>query len=141
MLHRATIGDVAVDLARALSLTVLVVAFVWAAVAKLADLSGTRRAAAGLGTPPGLAGAVAAVLPGAELGAAGLLVVPSVRVLGAVAALALLTVFSAAVAVSLRAGRRPVCHCFGARSDRPIGPDTLARNAALGALAVVLLVT
>jgi hypothetical protein len=132
---------VAVDLARAVSLTVLVAAFVWAAVAKLADRAGTRRAAAGLGTPPGLEGAVAAVLPATELAAAGLLAVPPSRAIGAMVVLALLAVFSTAVALSLRAGRRPVCHCFGARSDRPIGPDTLARNGALAALALVLLVT
>ncbi len=123
-----------------LAVGVLALVMAWAAVAKLGDRPGAREAAVGLGVPAGAAAPVALALPALELGSAVLLVVPPTRRAGAALALVLLVAFSAAIAATLRAGRRPACHCFGARSSAPIGPDALARNAALGALALVVLV-
>ena len=52
-------------------------------------------------------------------------------------AVALLVAFTVVVARALVAGRRPVCACFGAWSQRPIGRATLVRNGVLLVLAVV----
>jgi hypothetical protein len=50
-------------------------------------------------------------------------------------ALALLTMFSGALALTLARGQQATCRCFGA-SDQPIGLAHLVRNALLIALAV-----
>ncbi len=69
------------------------------------------------------------------------LIVPRTRAKGAILALILLTMFSALIARSLRAGRTPPCFCFGNLSSQPISNLDLVRNAALGILAVVALVS
>ncbi|SED36361.1 Methylamine utilisation protein MauE [Streptomyces sp. 2224.1] len=48
----------------------------------------------------------------------------------------LLTVFTAAIAVTVRRGSRTPCRCFGA-STTPLGPRHLIRNTVLAALAVL----
>jgi peroxiredoxin len=74
----------------------------------------------------------------AELGIAAALV-PGVTARPALAAAAaLLAVFTAAIGVALLRGRTPDCHCFGQLHSAPAGPATLARNAALAGLAVLL---
>jgi hypothetical protein len=50
-----------------------------------------------------------------------------------------LLLFSALIAKRLSEGRRPPCACFGAWSAKPIGPEHLARNAALLVLGVLAL--
>lgn len=55
----------------------------------------------------------------------------------AVAALFLLSTFTALIVVRLRAGDRPVCACFGQWSASPLGPHHVVRNAVLAALTVV----
>ena len=114
-----------------------------AAVGKLGDLDGTRTAVIALGVPPRLSGLATAALPLAELTAAVALVIPirPVTLAGAALALALLVAFTVAIARTLAAGRRPACRCFGSRSDAPIGADAVIRNAALGALAIVVLLS
>lgn len=115
----------------------LAVTFAWSALAKARDPRGSVEGARSLG-----AGAAAPMigraLPGLEALAAVLVVVPATRRIGAALLLLLLAGFSLAIARTLRSGQRPPCHCFGAR-PRPIGPDALVRNAALAALAVVIL--
>jgi peroxiredoxin len=106
-----------------------------AAVAKLADLRGSERAAADCGVPEALAPAVGLGLPLAELAVAVLLLPSATAFAGAVGAVALLALFSAAIAVSLRRGRAPDCHCFGQLHSAPAGPSSLARNAVLAAIA------
>jgi hypothetical protein len=64
--------------------------------------------------------------------AATLLVAPGA---GAVAAMSVLTGFSAVTLVSLARGRRVDCHCFGRLSSGPLGWPALARNACFMALA------
>ena len=116
---------------------VLAAVFAFAAVAKARDRAGTAAGARALGVPGRATGALAVALPPAELGAAALLLAPPTARFGAVIAAVLLLFFSAAVGRTLHAGRRPVCHCFGTGATRPIGADTLVRNAALLALAIV----
>lgn len=106
------------------------------AVAKLADRARTADAVVDLGVPQRLRWA-APVVPAAELVAACLLVVPATGRWGAVGALALLAVFTVAIAANLVRGRRPACNCFGRIDDRPIGGRTLVRNAFLLAVAAV----
>jgi thiol-disulfide isomerase/thioredoxin len=117
----------------------LAAVFVVAAVAKLADLEGARRAAGDFGVPPRLAGGLAPALAIAELAVAALLIPGSTAVVGAAAALALLLLFSGAIGVSLARGRAPDCHCFGRLHSAPAGRGTLARNGALASLAAFAL--
>jgi len=114
----------------------LAVVFAISSVAKLADLTGTRRAVLDFGTPRFAIGAITIGLPFVELATSIALLAPSK--IGAVAALALLAVFSLAIAINLARGLRPDCHCFG--QSTPIGPWTLVRNAAIAAPAVAVLV-
>jgi uncharacterized membrane protein YphA (DoxX/SURF4 family) len=118
---------------------VLAITFAWAAVGKLLDSNGTREATKAFGVPAAFAAPIAVLLPVGELLVAGLVLIPPFRVVGAVGCLALLMVFSFAIARSLNAGRAPACHCFGSRSSQPIDRSLLVRNAALGVLALVVL--
>jgi uncharacterized membrane protein YphA (DoxX/SURF4 family) len=106
--------------------------FVVSGAAKLAAPSWVAQAAA-LGVPT----AVARPVPAVELVLGAALVAQLARRPLAVVALVLLCLFSAVVARSLAAGRRPVCACFGQWSSRPIGAATLVRNAVIAAVAVV----
>jgi len=118
----------------------LAAVFVVAAFGKLADLEGARRAVREFGAPERLAGALAAALVAAELAVAALLIPGSTAVAGAAGALALLLLFTVAIATSLARGRAPDCHCFGSLHSAPAGPATLARNGALAAVAAFALV-
>ena len=111
-----------------------------AGAAKLADRVGSRRAALDFGAPSWSAGVVAAVVPVAELVVAGLLLPARTAPAGAAGALVLLTVFSIAIAINLARRRTPNCRCFGRLHSSPTGWQTVARNAALAALAAFALV-
>jgi thiol-disulfide isomerase/thioredoxin len=110
--------------------------FLVAAVTKLADRAGTRDAITAFGAPRRSAAALAVVLPLAELAVAALLVPAPTSVYGALGALLLLALFSAAIGWNLLHGRAPDCHCFGQLHSAPAGWQTLARNAGLAGLAV-----
>jgi uncharacterized membrane protein YphA (DoxX/SURF4 family) len=121
---------------------VLIAVFTVSGLAKLRDHHATSRAAGALGVPSRLAHDIARALPVIELSIAatlaiGLVAAP-VRRLGAASAVAMLGVFTAAMARTLRQGRAPVCNCFGSLGARPIGTDALIRNGALVALGVVV---
>lgn len=116
------------------------ITFLLAAIAKGRDQPGTREGAIGLGIASRYGSLVARALPVAESIAAILVVIPPFRRIGAAVCLMLLASFSFAIATALRAGRTPICHCFGTRSRRPIDSSLLSRNAALSALALVVLV-
>ena len=118
----------------------LAAVFVVAAVTKLMDMEGTRRAVRDFGAPERLAGLLAPALVFAELAVAGLLIPASTAVAGAAGALALLLLFVVAIATNLARGRAPDCHCFGSLHSAPAGPATLARNGALAAVAGFVLV-
>lgn len=117
----------------------LAAVFAAAGTAKLADRAGIRRAVEEFGTPMRFAAPVALLLPLVELAVAGLLLPSTTAGAAVVAALALLAVFTAAVAVSLLRGRAPDCHCFGQLHSAPASWKTLVRNAGLAAVGVIAL--
>jgi thiol-disulfide isomerase/thioredoxin len=114
--------------------------FFVSAIAKLTDREGTRQAVAGFGVPARRVRVVAALLAPVELAVAVALVIPATMVAGLIAALLLLAGFTRAIAVAMREGRRPDCHCFGRIGGADISGRTAARNTALAALAGVGLV-
>jgi peroxiredoxin len=118
----------------------LAAVFILAGVTKLRDRAGTRQALAGFGVPGRAVAPAAIALPLLELAIASALLPVGIARYGAVFALALLLVFIAAMADSLRHGRRPECHCFGQIAAAPIGWRALARNGALVALTAVVTV-
>ena len=118
----------------------LAVIFATAAVGKLLDLPGSRKALVEFGVPEGAAHGGGVLLPLLELAAAGALS-RSRRPAGARSlALALLLAFIGGIASALRQGRKPDCHCFGQLHSAPAGADALVRNGVLAALAAVVAV-
>lgn len=109
--------------------------FAVAAITKLADQEGTRKAVTAFGAPARIATALAIALPLAELAVAALLLPSSTASVGTLGALVLLGTFTAAIAWNLARGRSPDCHCFGQLHSAPASWKTLARNAVLLALA------
>jgi len=116
----------------------LAVVFVVAAVAKLFDQRGTRKAVVAFGAPARLATVAAVLVPIDELVVAVLLLVPATAWVGAIGALVLLAAFSVAIAGSLGRGRAPECHCFGQLRGGPVSSKTLVRNALLAVPAFLL---
>jgi peroxiredoxin len=114
---------------------VLAAVFAVAAAAKLRDRPGVRFTLEDFGLPAPLAGPGALLLPLAELTVAGLLLPDATAPAGAIAALALLGAFTAAITVNLARGRHPDCNCFGQLHSEPVGAVTLVRNGALMVLA------
>jgi len=114
--------------------------FAVAGVGKLRDLEGSLRAVRDFGVPERAAAAIGLLLPLAELTVAVALIFRPTTRWGAVAALALLLAFSVGIANALRRGQQPDCHCFGQIHSAPAGLGTLARNAVLAVLALVILV-
>src|SRR5262245_4433792 len=114
--------------------------FAVAGIAKLLDRDGTRKAVVGFGAPERIAGALAIALPLAELAVAGLLLPASTAVYGALGAVALLALFTGAIAVSVARGQAPDCHCFGQLHSAPASWKTLARNGVLLGVGLVALV-
>lgn len=118
----------------------LATVFAAAGLGKLTDRAGTRRAVGEFGAPDWLVRPLALLLPIAELAVAIALLFAQTRSAGAVGALALLAVFSTAIAATLARGRVPDCHCFGQLHSAPASWKTLVRNGLLGGLAAVSLV-
>lgn len=84
-----------------------------------------------------LAPLVATQLAAAELLLVGTLLLPPARTGAAIGALALLALYSAAIATNLARGRRDLdCGCTGPALRQPLSGWLLARNAALAALAL-----
>ncbi|CAN5745702.1 hypothetical protein BH09ACT8_BH09ACT8_37360 [soil metagenome] len=118
--------------------TLLAGMFTLAVVAKARDRSGVRQAVIAFGVPMRVAGLVGGMLVGIEIAIVVLLAfTPSARV-GAAAAAAILSVFSAAIATNLWRGRAPECHCFGRVSSSPVGWPNVARNGLFATLAVFI---
>lgn len=113
----------------------LAAVFLVAAVAKLADREGSRRAARQFGVPAPLSSLIGALLPLAELTVAGALIADPTARWGAAGALVLLTLFITALVIALSRGRRPDCHCFGQLHAAPAGRATLVRNVVLAGVA------
>jgi uncharacterized membrane protein YphA (DoxX/SURF4 family) len=108
-----------------LGLTLLV-----SGAAKLANRSWTTQAQA-LRIPH----RVAVVVPVVEVVLGALLVADLGYPTVPLAAGGLLVAFTGFIVINLAVGRRPPCACFGAWSNRPIGPLSLVRNALLLVLA------
>lgn len=113
--------------------------FLVAAITKLTDRAGTRKAIEEFGAPAWYARPASIGLPIAELAVTGCLLVPAAVRHGAFDALILLGVFSTAIGLNLARGRQPDCHCFGQLHSEPIGWRTLARNGVLAVGAVLIL--
>lgn len=118
---------------------VLGAVFFTAAIGKLMDLPGSRRAMQDFGVPVRAAGALGLLLPLVELATAIGLVIRPTATVAAVVALVLLLGFVAGIANALRKGTAPDCHCFGQIQSSPAGRGTLLRNAALAAMAIVII--
>jgi peroxiredoxin len=119
----------------AIAQLLLAAVFAVSGIAKLADRAGSRRSLVEFGLPEPIARPASVLLPLGELAVAGALVLALTAWWGALGALALLAVFTVAVAVNLARGRRPDCHCFGRLTSTPIGWQTVARNLLLMAAA------
>jgi peroxiredoxin/uncharacterized membrane protein YphA (DoxX/SURF4 family) len=117
---------------------ILALVFVVAGVTKLADRPGSRSALEGFGVGPKVADKGSVALPLFELAIAVGLLVPVTAWWSALAAAGLLAVFIASIAVSLRRGEEPECHCFGQLHSSPAGRQTLVRNVVLMALSLVV---
>ena len=119
---------------------VLAAVFAVAGAAKLADRDDARRTLRGFEVPAALVAPLALLVPGAELATAGALLATPTVVAGAVAAIVLLTAFSAAIAVAIARGRQVQCTCFGRLYSAMVSRRTLARNGLLLAGAAFVLV-
>lgn len=126
------------DLVVLLARIFLVLVFAVAGAAKLADRAGAQQAVREFGVPESLAPLAGLLLPLAELAVAAALLSGAFTWPGALGALALLALFSGAIALSLARGRTPDCHCFGEVHSAPISGWTLARNAMFGLAALFL---
>jgi uncharacterized membrane protein YphA (DoxX/SURF4 family)/peroxiredoxin len=114
--------------------------FATAGVAKLLDLTGSRRALEDFGVPRRLARPGSVALPLSEIAIAAALLFPVSARLGGLAATALLGAFIVVIANALAHGRAPDCHCFGQLHSEPAGWGTLARNGVLIGLAAAIAV-
>lgn len=122
------------------STVVLAGVFVAAGIAKLLDSRESRDTAKAFGVPDRFATATARGLPIAEIAIAVLLLPVVTRWCAAVAALALLLVFCAAIGRAMMRGEAPECRCFGQLHSAPAGWRTLTRNGALSAAAAFIVI-
>ncbi|WP_152621064.1 MauE/DoxX family redox-associated membrane protein [Bradyrhizobium japonicum] len=126
------------DAALIVSRLLLAAVFGVAAIAKLADRAHSEKSAIDFGLPRAVARPVSIFLPLIELATATLLIPVAWAWWGAVLALALLLAFTVAIGLNLARGRRPDCHCFGQLHSEPTSWRTVVRNAALAAIAGLL---
>lgn len=117
---------------------ILAVVFGIAGIAKLADLTGSRKSIAGFGIPKSLANPLGWLLPLAELVCAAALIPLASAWWGASGVLTLLLIFIAGISISLIRGRKQDCHCFGQLHSSPIGWQTLVRNVVLAGIAACI---
>ncbi|HET6771651.1 MAG TPA: MauE/DoxX family redox-associated membrane protein [Actinomycetota bacterium] len=117
---------------------VLAGVFATAGVAKLMNLTGSRRALEDFGVPVRLARPGGVLLPLFEIAIAASLLLPFSAQWGALAAAGLLGAFIVVIANALAHGRAPDCHCFGQLHSEPAGWSTLARNGVLVGLAAAV---
>src|SRR5437868_14777133 len=103
-------------------------------------MRGFRSALEGFGLTGAWVAIGAVAIPMTELLAAGLAIPGATAQAGAAIAVLLLITFEVAIALALRRGTTPECHCFGQLYSRPAGGETLARNALFVAVALIVLV-
>jgi len=114
---------------------VLALIFGTSGVAKAFDQAGSRRAFAAFGVPDWLTTPLSWSLPVIEILIAVALVPLSTAWWGSIAALAMLSIFTTAIGISLARGRSPDCHCFGKLHSEPVSRTTLVRDLMLVAVA------
>jgi uncharacterized membrane protein YphA (DoxX/SURF4 family) len=90
--------------------------------------------------PPRFTPIVGWALIAAELGLGALLVTGLLPVLAPLGAIALFSIFAAALAVSLARSNTAPCHCFGASEVERISPLALVRALVLAGIAAAVLV-
>ena len=120
---------------------VLAVIFSVAAVAKLADRDGFRRALRAFRVPRRLVRPLALFVPTAELAVAAGLVTTQLAWSAALAALALLLLFSAAIGAGLGLDYSLECRCFGQLGEARLRWRALLRNLVLAGLAAFVVVS
>jgi thiol-disulfide isomerase/thioredoxin/uncharacterized membrane protein YphA (DoxX/SURF4 family) len=106
----------------------LAAVFMIAALGKVMDLKATQQAFASFGFPKVTHRPLTFLLPTTEAAVAVALVPESTSRWAAAAALGMLLLFTAAIVLNLRRGRRPACRCFGQPTARPISAATVIRN-------------
>lgn len=111
-----------------------------AASGKLADPAGSRSAFTDLGGPAALASMGAWLLPLCEIATALALLTPELAMPGAIAALALFTVFTVVLAAAMARGSTADCHCFGQLKAAPVSGRTVTRTGVLAGLAGMLVI-
>ena len=127
--------DVLVLLAR----LVLAGVFVVSGIGKLLDLEGSIKATKDFGVPEAFSKPAGLALPLFELFVALLLVGAATATVGGFLALVLLGAFIGGISYNMSRGNSFDCHCFGQIHSEPIGWKTLARNAGLSVLALLVL--
>lgn len=119
----------------------LAAVFVWAAIPKLLEPASFAEAVANYHlVPDSLVGVVAALVPAMELVIAVALVVGWGARGAAVAAMAMLTVFTIGMVQAMVRGIDLECGCFGAALKAEVGWGTVLRNVALVGLGGAVLV-
>ena len=108
------------------------VVFLVAGASKIAAGPEWPMQARGLGAPP----VTIPLVPWIEIAIGAALVVQIGRQAAALAAIAMLVVFTVLIVVRLAQGRRPPCACFGAWSAKPLGAGHVVRNVALIVLGI-----
>src|ERR1044072_5314785 len=111
-----------------------------AGLAKAADPAGSSQALVSFGVPERLAPLMARLLAFAEILIALALIPLNFAWWGAVAALALLTVFTAGIGAKLASGQSPDCRCVGQLYSEPVSWPTFARNLTFAAIAGLVVI-
>ncbi len=107
---------------------ILIAIFGVAGIAKLYDLSGSKKAVEGFGVPESLAKPLGVLLPIAEILIALLLIFTQTSWYGAIGATALLAIFVGGMSWQMYKGNAPDCHCFGQVHSEPVSPKSIIRN-------------
>ena len=113
--------------------------FAASAVMKFADLNEFRGSLENYRIAPEAAAPFLTIaIPTAELAGAIAMLIPATRAYGAAMLLALIVIFTAAIAINLLRGRLYIdCGCFGPALRQKISWRLLARNGALAILAIL----
>jgi hypothetical protein len=119
----------------------LVAIFAASAIMKFADLDEFRVALENYRIIPAAAPMLMILIPIAEIASAVGIAIPATRVDGAALLLALIVIFSAAVAINLLRGRVYIdCGCFGPALRQKISWWIVARNAMLAILTMLSMI-
>jgi peroxiredoxin len=116
----------------------LALVFGVAGIAKLADRTEGRRSFTNFGVPETLATPLSWLLPFVELIIAATLIPLGTAWWGSIGALAMLSIFTVAIGISLARGRSPNCNCFGKLHSEPVSLGTLVRDLVLVGIAGVV---